>query len=202
MKIICIGRNYAAHVRELGNEPGEPVLFMKPESAVLRKGNPFFIPAFSNDVHYEAEIVVKISKLGKNISERFAHRYYNEITIGIDFTARDVQNNQKAKGLPWEIAKAFDGSAAIGKFIPVKDLADVKKISFRLDKNNKTVQQGNSDRMIWNIDKMISHVSKYFTLKTGDFLFTGTPEGVGPVKEGDKLEGFIGNRKLLSVNIK
>lgn len=202
MKIICIGRNYAAHVSELGNEPGEPVLFMKPESAVLRKGNPFFIPAFSGEVHYEAELVVKICKLGKNISEKFAHRYYNDITIGIDFTARDLQSIQKSKGLPWEIAKAFDGSACIGRFIPVKDIPDKNHISFHLDKNGKTVQTGNSELMIWNIGKMISHASKYFTLKNGDLLFTGTPEGVGPVKANDKLEGYLENRKLLSVNIK
>jgi len=199
MKIICVGRNYVAHAKELNNEiPEEPVLFMKPDSALLRNNDPFYIPDWSNDVHHEVELIVKISRLGKNIERKFAHRYYKEIGLGIDFTARDLQNSLKEKGLPWEKAKAFDHSAVIcGEFIPIVSLPDRNTIHFRLDINGKTVQEGNSALMIFPIDDIIAHVSKYFTLKIGDLIYTGTPAGVGPVKIGDRLEGFLeGNKKF------
>jgi len=203
MKIICIGRNYAAHVKELNNETAEePVIFLKPETAQLQSRMPFFIPDFSAQIHHEVELVIKINKTGKHIQEKFAHTYYDEIGIGIDFTARDKQTYLKSKGLPWELAKAFDGSAPTDKFLNKSVFESVQHISFHLDKNGHTVQQGNSSQMIHSIDKIISFVSEFFTLKKGDLIFTGTPEGVGSVKPDDILEAYIGNEKLLTVKIK
>ena len=207
MKIICIGRNYAEHIRELNNEiPDEPVIFIKPDSALLRNNAPFFIPEFSNDVHYEVELVIKINKLGKHIPIQFARDYYSEIALGIDFTARDVQSKLKEKGLPWEKAKGFDHSAVISKFIPVEQFGisqneSIKSLNFSLQKNNVVVQQGNTDFMINNIDEIISHVSQYFTLKIGDYIFTGTPAGVGPVAPGDHLTGFIESTEMFSFQV-
>lgn len=204
MKIICIGRNYVEHAEELRNEvPTEPVVFLKPETALLPKNHPFIYPDHTQELHYEVELVVKINKLGKHIHTEFAHRYYSEIGIGIDFTARDVQNQLKAKGLPWEIAKAFDHSAPIGnKFLPVKGLKNPNAIEFELHKNGIPVQVGNSNHMIFSIDEIISHISKYFTLKIGDLIMTGTPKGVGTCHIGDKLEAFIEGEKLLEINVK
>ena len=183
MKIICIGRNYASHIEELQNErPTEPVVFMKPDSAVLLKQHPFVIPEFSQEIHHEIELIVKISKVGKHIDTKFAHKYYDEISVGIDFTARDVQDQLKGKGLPWEKAKSFDGSAVIGEFLPKKQFNSLENITFELTNNNKTVQKGNASLMLWKIDELISFVSEYFTLKIGDIVFTGTPEGVAVVK--------------------
>ncbi len=207
MKIICIGRNYAEHIRELNNEvPDEPVIFIKPDSALLRNNAPFFIPEFSNDVHYEVELVIKINKLGKHIPIQFARDYYSEIALGIDFTARDLQSKLKEKGLPWEKAKGFDHSAVISKFIPVEQFGisqndSIKSLNFSLQKNNVVVQQGNTDFMINNIDEIISHVSQYFTLKIGDYIFTGTPAGVGPVTPGDHLTGFIEEIEMFSFQV-
>jgi 2-keto-4-pentenoate hydratase/2-oxohepta-3-ene-1,7-dioic acid hydratase in catechol pathway len=207
MKIICIGRNYAEHIRELNNEiPDEPVIFIKPDSALLRNNAPFFIPEFSNDVHYEVELVIKINKLGKHIPIQFARDYYSEIALGIDFTARDLQSKLKEKGLPWEKAKGFDHSAVISKFIPVEQFGisqndSIKSLNFSLQKNNVVVQQGNTDFMINNIDEIISHVSQYFTLKIGDYIFTGTPAGVGPVASGDHLTGFIEETEMFSFQV-
>jgi len=202
MKIICIGRNYAKHIEELANEkPANPVVFMKPDSAVLQGNNPFVIPAFSNDVHYEVEVLVKINKVGKHISAKFAHKYYDEIGLGIDFTARDVQQDCKEKGLPWEKAKAFDGSAVIGDFYP-KENFDLENLNFQLHKNNQVVQDGNTNAMLWKIDELISYVSEYFTLKKGDIIFTGTPEGVGKVLEDDVLIGIIDGREAFSLKVK
>ncbi|MCI4444159.1 MAG: fumarylacetoacetate hydrolase family protein [Lentimicrobium sp.] len=203
MKIICIGRNYVNHIEELKNErPTEPVIFMKPDSAVLLKQHPFVIPEFSNDIHHEIEIIVKISKVGKHIDAKFAHKYYDEISVGIDFTARDVQNQLKAKGLPWEKAKSFDGSAVIGEFLPKKQFNSLENITFELTNNNKTVQKSNSSYMLWKIDELISFISRYFTLKIGDIIFTGTPEGVAVVKSDDVLEGFLEGHKLFRIQIK
>jgi acylpyruvate hydrolase len=204
MKIICVGRNYVAHAKELNNEiPDEPVLFMKPDSALLRNNDPFYIPDWSNDIHYEVELIIRISKLGRSIEKRFAHRYYKEIGLGIDFTARDLQNKLKDKGLPWEKSKAFDHSAVIcAEFLPVDLFPDRNAIQFRLDKNGQTVQEGNSSLMIFPIDDIISHVSKYFTLKIGDLIYTGTPAGVGPVVVGDRLEGYLENVKEFDFQIK
>lgn len=203
MKIICIGRNYAKHIEELDSErPENPVIFLKPDSAVLAKNQPFFIPSFSNDVHYEVEILVKINKVGKYIQEKFAHKYYDEIGLGIDFTARDLQNQLKDKGLPWEKSKGFDGSALIGKFVPKESLGDLKNIEFTLHKNDSLVQNGNTNAMLWGIDELIAYVSQFFTLKKGDVLFTGTPAGVGKVSENDVLRGAIQNEELFSVKIK
>lgn len=203
MKIICIGRNYTAHIAELKNErPKNPVFFLKPDSAILPKGMPFFIPEFSADIHYEVEVLVKINRVGKHIAPRFAHKYYDDIGLGIDFTARDVQQKCKEKGLPWEIAKAFDGSAVIGDFYPKQRFKDLKKISFELYKNNSCVQKGNTTQMIWNIDDLIAYVSQFMTLKKGDILFTGTPAGVGKVEVNDHLEGWIAGEKTLEVKIK
>lgn len=204
MKIICIGRNYVDHAKELNNPvPTTPLFFCKPDTAILPKRNPLYIPDFTKDLHHELEIVVKICKLGKNISPKFAHTYYNEIGIGIDFTARDLQRECKEKGLPWEMAKAFDNSAPLGrKFIPISQFDDINNINFHLLKNGEMVQQGNTKDMIFSIDQLIAHVSKYFTLKLGDLIFTGTPAGVGPVQIGDKLEGFLEGEKLLDLNIK
>ncbi len=190
MKIICVGRNYQKHIEELNNEtPDEPVIFIKPDSALLRNNAPFFIPEFSNDVHYEVEIVVKIKKLGRHIPADFALDYIDSIALGIDFTARDKQSELKAKGLPWEKSKGFDHSAVISKFIPVP--AHLESLEFRLEKNGEIVQRGNTSLMINSFAKLISHISEYFTLKIGDYIYTGTPEGVGPVKAGDRLKGFI-----------
>lgn len=203
MKIICIGRNYAKHIEELKNErPSEPVIFMKPDSAVLLKQHPFVIPEFSNDIHHEIELIVKINKVGKYIDTKFAHKYYDEISVGIDFTARDLQNELKTKGLPWEKAKSFDGSAVIGDFLPKSQFKSLENITFELTSNSKTVQKGNTDFMLWKIDELISYVSQYFTLKIGDIIFTGTPEGVAAVKPEDVLEGFLEGNKLFSIQIK
>jgi 2-keto-4-pentenoate hydratase/2-oxohepta-3-ene-1,7-dioic acid hydratase in catechol pathway len=203
MKIICIGRNYAKHIEELQNErPDEPVIFMKPDTAAVQKQFPFVIPEFSNDVHHEVEILVKINKVGKYIDAKFAHKYYDEIGLGIDFTARDVQAKLKEKGLPWEKAKAFDGSAVIGDFIPKTEFGSLENINFELTNNSAVVQKGNTAHMLWKIDEIIAYVSQYFTLKTGDIIFTGTPEGVAKVSPDDVLEGSIEGRKLFKVQVK
>ena len=203
MKIICIGRNYASHAKELNNPiPKEPVIFMKPDSSLIRNNQPFFIPEFSEDVHHEVELVVKINKLGKHVDKKFAHKYYNEIGIGIDFTARDLQSKMKENGLPWEKAKGFDGSAPLGKFLPKSTFDNVEDINFHLDINGKRVQTGNTSDMLFSIHAIIEHVSKYFTLKIGDLIYTGTPEGVGPVKAGDKLNCFIEEKELLAFNVR
>lgn len=202
MKIICIGRNYAKHIEELASErPDNPVVFLKPDSAILLKKNPFFIPPFSKDVHYEVEVLVKINKVGKHIATRFAHKYYDEIGLGIDFTARDVQQQCKEKGLPWEKAKAFDGSAVIGNFYNKKDF-NLENLSFQLLKNNEIVQDGNTQSMLWKIDELINYVSQYFTLKKGDIIFTGTPAGVGKVTENDVLLGKIEGLKAFEIRVK
>ena len=203
MKIICIGRNYVDHIEELKNErPAEPVVFMKPDSAVLLKQHPFVIPEFSEDIHHEIEIIVKINKVGKYIEPKFAHKYYDEISVGIDFTARDLQQKLKTKGLPWEIAKAFDGSAVIGDFLPKEQFSSLENITFELTNNDKSVQIGNTSLMLWNIDELISYVSQYFTLKIGDIIFTGTPAGVAAVKPDDVLEGFLEGHKLFRIQVK
>jgi 2-keto-4-pentenoate hydratase/2-oxohepta-3-ene-1,7-dioic acid hydratase in catechol pathway len=203
MKIICIGRNYTNHIEELKNErPTEPVVFMKPDSAVLLKQHPFVIPEFSEDVHHEIEIIVKISKVGKYIEPKFAHKYYDEISVGIDFTARDLQDKLKAKGLPWEKAKAFDGSAVIGEFLPKNKFNSLENLTFELTNNNETVQKSNSSFMLWKIDELISYVSQFFTLKIGDIIFTGTPEGVAAVKPDDVLEGFLEGQQLFRIQVK
>ena len=203
MKIICIGRNYADHIEELNNErPEDPVIFQKPDTAIVRKGEPFFYPDFSTDIHHEVEIVLKVCRIGKNIEERFAHKYYEEIGVGIDFTARDVQSKLKAKGLPWELAKAFDGSAPVSDFVPKSEFTDLQNLRFRLDVNNETKQNGNTEMMLFKMDYIISFVSKYFTLKIGDLIFTGTPKGVGPIKIGDVLTCYIEDRKMLEVKVK
>lgn len=203
MKIICIGRNYINHIKELNSErPDEPVIFTKPDSAVLLKQHPFVIPEFSNDIHHEIEIIVKINKVGKYIESKFAHKYYDEISVGIDFTARDLQQKLKDKGLPWEKAKGFDGSAVIGDFLSKTQFSSLENITFELVSNNKTVQKGNTSQMLWNIDEIIAHVSQYFTLKIGDIIFTGTPEGVAAVKPNDVLEGFLEKHKLFRIQVK
>jgi 2-keto-4-pentenoate hydratase/2-oxohepta-3-ene-1,7-dioic acid hydratase in catechol pathway len=203
MKIICIGRNYANHIEELQNErPTEPVVFMKPDSAVLLKQHPFVIPEFSEDIHHEMELIVKINKVGKYIEPKFAHKYYDEISVGIDFTARDLQNELKSKGLPWEKAKAFDGSAVIGDFLPKNQFNSLENLTFELVSNSKTVQKGNSEMMLWKIDELISYVSQFFTLKIGDIIFTGTPAGVAAVKPDDVLEGFLEGQKLFRIQVK
>lgn len=203
MKILAIGRNYAEHAKELNNPiPTEPVIFLMPETALVRNNKPFFYPDFSNDIHYEVELVIKINKLGKNIAEKFAHRYYDEIGIGIDFTARDVQANLKKKGLPWEKSKAFDGAAPLGEFVSKNEFKDVTDINFSLEKNGEIVQNGNTKNMIFSFDAIIAHVSKFFTLKIGDLIFTGTPAGVGPVIIGDILNAKIENQELLKVSVK
>jgi len=203
MKLICIGRNYTEHIKELKNErPTDPVVFLKADSSILPSKQPFFIPDFSNDIHYEVEILVKIHKVGKHIDKKFAGKYYNEIGLGIDFTARDVQNYLKSKGLPWEKAKSFDGSAVIGQWLPKSEFQDVDNINFSLQKNESLVQKGNTSYMLWKIDEIIEYVSKYFTLKIGDIIFTGTPAGVGKVEPDDILTGFIEDKQLLSVTIK
>jgi len=203
MKIICIGRNYAEHAKEMSSPvPKEPLFFLKPDTAVIKNNLPFYYPDFSNDIHHEVELVLKINKPGKNIDVKFASNYYDEIGIGIDFTARDIQAICKEKGLPWEKGKAFDGSAPIGKFIEKKKIVDVNSINFNLKINGNTVQSGNTKDLLFTFDVVIAYVSKFFTLKKGDLIYTGTPEGVGPVKIGDKLEAFIENENLLSFEIK
>ena len=203
MKLICIGRNYTKHIEELENEkPTDPVVFLKPDTAVLLKKQPFFIPDFSDDVHHEVEILVKINKVGKHIDRKFAHKYYDEIGLGIDFTARDLQSELKTKGLPWEKAKAFDGAAVIGKWLPKTNFDNVDNIQFKLLKNDAVVQEGNTNLMLWKIDELIEYVSKYFTLKIGDIIFTGTPAGVGKVVANDKLKGYIENDELFSITVK
>ena len=203
MKLICIGRNYTEHIKELANEkPTEPVVFLKPDTAILLKNQPFFIPDFSNDVHHEVEILVKITRVGKYIDKKFAHKYYDEIGLGIDFTARDLQEQLKAKGLPWEKAKAFDGAAVIGTWFPKSNFKNVDDINFSLLKNDIEVQKGNTSHMMWKIDEIIEYVSKYFTLKIGDIIFTGTPAGVSKVEPNDQLKGFIENQEALTLTIK
>ncbi|MGJ8592354.1 MAG: fumarylacetoacetate hydrolase family protein [Aquaticitalea sp.] len=203
MKLICIGRNYTDHIKELENEkPTDPVVFLKPDTAILLKKQPFFIPDFSEDVHHEVEILVKINKVGKHIDKKFAHKYYDEIGLGIDFTARDLQNELKSKGLPWEKAKSFDGAAVIGKWLPKSDFKDLNAINFSLKSNEVVVQQGNTMQMLWKIDELIEYVSKYFTLKIGDIIFTGTPSGVAKVKPNDVLIGFIESTEIFKITIK
>jgi len=203
MKIICIGRNYSEHAKELKNElPKEPLFFLKPDTAIVIRNRPFFYPEFSKEVHYEAELVYRICKVGKYIQEKFAHTYYDEIALGIDFTARDLQREAQAKGTPWEKAKGFDRSAPVSSFYPISEFANIKNLKFSLNLNGEMVQQGNSADMIFSIDRIIEHVSQFITLKMGDIIFTGTPAGVGPVKIGDRLEGFIEGKKVLSCNIR
>lgn len=204
MKIICIGRNYVAHAREFNEAvPEEPIIFMKPDTALLRNNDPFYIPEWSKDVHHEIELVVKINRIGKNIEKRFAHRYYDEIGLGIDFTARDVQAELKKKGLPWEKSKSFDKSAVLsGNFFSKSIFPDDESIKFRLDINGNTVQESHSGLMIFDFDELIAHISKYVTLKIGDLIYTGTPANVGPVKIGDRLEGFLEDKKMFDFEIK
>ncbi len=203
MKIICVGRNYAAHVSELKSAtPKEPVLFLKPDTAILLKNQPFFIPEFSKEVHYEVELLVRINKIGKHIDRKFAHKYYDEIGLGIDFTARDLQAQLKKDGLPWEKAKSFDGAAVVGNFLQKDTFMDVNNINFSLQRNGETVQKGNSMLMTWKIDALIEYISKYFTLKIGDIIFTGTPEGVGPVTANDVLTGFMEDKQMFSIKVK
>jgi 2-keto-4-pentenoate hydratase/2-oxohepta-3-ene-1,7-dioic acid hydratase in catechol pathway len=203
MKFICIGLNYSDHTKEFKSEiPDKPVFFLKPDTSLLRNNNPFFIPDFSNEIHYEVELILKINRLGKSIQPQFANRYFEEIGIGIDFTARDIQNKCREKGMPWEIAKAFDYSAAIGKFIPKSTFSDLNNIHFHLDINGKTVQNGCSANMVFKFDELIAYTSKFLTFRTGDIMFTGTPSGVGPVKIGDRLQAYIENDLLLDFLIK
>ena len=203
MKIICIGRNYTKHIEELNNErPNEPVIFMKPDSAILLKQHPFVIPEFSEDIHHELEVIVKINKVGKYIEPKFAHKYYDEISVGIDFTARDLQQKLKDKGLPWEKAKAFDGSAVIGDFVSKSDFKSLDNLNFEMTNNGVTVQKGNTSFMLWKIDELIAYVSQFFTLKIGDIIFTGTPEGVAVVRPDDVLEGFLEGNKLFRIQVK
>jgi acylpyruvate hydrolase len=203
MKIICIGRNYADHAKEMNAPiPSQPVFFMKPDCAILKDGEDFYFPEFTSDLHYECEVVLKIDKVGKNILPKFAHKYYSKISLGIDFTARDLQFKCKEKGLPWEIAKAFDNSAPISNLWLDKTDFDLNNLSFTLHKNGNIVQNGNLNQLIFNLDSLISYVSTFVTLKTGDLIFTGTPAGVGPVQIGDLLEGFIGNKKMFSFAVK
>lgn len=205
MKIIAVGMNYAEHNKELDHAliiPKEPVIFMKPDSALLKDGKPFFIPDFSNEVHYETELVAKICRLGKTIPQRFSSRYYDEVTVGIDFTARDLQRQFRSVGNPWEISKGFDNSAAIGKFVPVSKFADIQNINFHLTIDEQKVQQGNTADMLFKLDEIIAYVSKFFTLKIGDLIFTGTPVGVGPVAIGQHLQGYLEEDKLLDFYIR
>lgn len=203
MKIIAVGRNYAAHARELNNPiPGKPVIFLKPDTSVLKDNKPFYIPEFSSNIHYEVEVVLKICKEGKHIAEKFAPNYYEELGLGIDFTARDLQDEHKAKGLPWELAKAFDHSAAISNFIPKTSLTDIYNLDFELQINGHLRQQGNTANLLFSFEHIISFVSRYITLKKGDLIYTGTPEGVGQVKQGDKLEGFMAGTRLLNFDVK
>ena len=203
MKIICIGRNYVSHARELNNEvPDQPVFFLKPDSALVISNRPFYYPDFSNDVHHELEVVIRINRLGRSIEERYANRYFNEIALGVDFTARDLQAEQKKKGLPWEIAKGFDYSAPVSDFRPVDKYPDIHRLSFRLDLNGQTVQDGNTSLMIFSFEKIIAYVSRFMTLKTGDLIYTGTPAGVGPVAVGDRLEAWLEGEKLMDFPVK
>tara|TARA_B100000575_G_scaffold192181_1_gene155077 strand:- start:42 stop:653 length:612 start_codon:yes stop_codon:yes gene_type:complete len=203
MKIICIGRNYPQHTEELSNKkPESPVIFIKPDTAILQRRLPFYIPPFSNLIHYEVEVLVRINRIGKYIEEKFAHKYYQEIGLGIDFTARDVQQNLKDKGLPWEKAKAFDGSALIGSWYNKNNFLDLNQLDFELVKNNETVQKGNTSQMLWSINTLINEVSRFFTLKIGDVIFTGTPAGVGPVVVDDVLEGYLEGEKAFTLKIK
>ena len=203
MKIICIGRNYTDHISELDNEkPEHPIIFMKPDTAILLKNQPFFIPDFSNDVHHEVEILIKISRVGKHIDAKFAHKYYDEIGLGIDFTARDLQAKLKAKGLPWEKAKAFDGAAVVGDWVNKSELPHIDELQFEMTKNGTVVQQSSSALMLWKVDELIAYVSQFFTLKIGDIIFTGTPAGVGPVAENDVLEGYLEGHQLFSIKVK
>jgi len=203
MKIICVGRNYVDHIEELNNlAPKDPVLFLKPDTSILLKKQPFFIPEFSVNVHHEVEILVKINRIGKHIDRKFAYKYYDEIGLGIDFTARDLQSQLKEKGLPWEKAKAFDGSAVIGDFVSKTKYTNINNINFSLKRNNKIVQRGNTSLMLWKIDTLIEYISKYFTLKIGDVIFTGTPSGVGKVFSDDVLSGFIEEEKIFSIKVK
>jgi 2-keto-4-pentenoate hydratase/2-oxohepta-3-ene-1,7-dioic acid hydratase in catechol pathway len=203
MKLICIGRNYTKHIEELENErPTNPVIFLKPDTAILLKKQPFFIPDFSENVQHEVELLVKINKIGKHIDKKFASKYYDEIGLGIDFTARDLQSKLKAKGLPWEKAKAFDGAAVIGKWLPKSKFNNIDDIDFQLEKNGEVVQQGNTSLMLWKVHELIEYVSKYFTLKIGDIIFTGTPAGVGKVVANDRLTGFIEGEEIFSIKVK
>lgn len=203
MKIICVGRNYAEHAKELKNDiPVQPIIFFKPDCSILRNNQPFFIPAFSNNLHYEVEIVFKICKVGKTISKKFAHRYYDSVGIGIDFTARDLQEQCRKQGLPWEISKSFDSSAAISRFVPKTEIKNLNKLSFSLLRNGEVVQNGNTSEMIFHIDSIIEYISKFVTLKTGDLIYTGTPSGVGPVQVGDRLQAFIEDKKMMDFYIR
>ena len=203
MKIICIGRNYSDHINELGNtRPSYPVVFLKPDSSIIAKNQNFIIPAFSNEIHHEVELVIKINKVGKHIDQSYANKYYNEIGLGIDFTARDIQNNLKEQGHPWEKSKAFDNSCLVGDFINKDKFDDLSKIDFSLKKNNELVQMGNSSNMLWKVDELISYISQYFTLKIGDLIFTGTPSGVSKVNSEDLLEGYINSNKMFSLKVK
>ncbi|MFH6604864.1 fumarylacetoacetate hydrolase family protein [Maribacter algicola] len=203
MKLICIGRNYVEHIKELSNErPNEPVLFIKPDSAILPKEQDFYIPDFTNEVHHEVEVLVKIKKVGKHIDERFAHTYYDEIGLGLDLTARDLQSQLKEKGLPWEKAKGFDGSAVIGRWMPKSDFGDLNDLNFSLFKNGEEVQKGNTGLMLWKIDELIAYVSQYFTLKKGDIIFTGTPSGVGRIGTNDYLSGILEGHELFTLKVK
>ncbi len=203
MKLICIGRNYTAHINELENEkPKDPVVFIKADSAVLPKDQDFYLPPFSNNVHHEVELLVKITKVGKHIAKEFAHKYYDEVGLGVDFTARDVQDVLKSKGLPWEKAKSFDGSAVIGKWVSKSNYRDLNELRFSLKKNNKVVQSSNSELMLWKMDELISYVSQFFTLKKGDIIFSGTPSGVGKVNTGDVLEGFIEDESFFKISVR
>ena len=203
MKIICVGRNYTDHIKELDNKkPKDPVLFLKPQTAIINKGQPFFIPSFSNEIHYELEVIIKINRLGRFIEKKFSHKYYDEIGLGIDFTARDLQLELKNNGLPWEKAKAFDGSCLIGDWKNKKDFNNIDNIDFRLTKNDEIVQNSNTSLMLWKIDELIEYISKFFTLKIGDVIFTGTPSGVGKVQLNDNLKGYMNDHELLSINIK
>ena len=203
MKIICVGRNYSSHIKELANEkPIAPVLFLKPDTSILQKNHPFYIPHFSSNIDYEVEVLIRINRIGKHIQSKFSHKYYEEISLGVDFTARIVQNQLKSNGLPWEKSKSFDGSALIGEWFQKNEFENINALSFNLKVNNRVVQYGNTSEMLWKIDDLISYISQYFTLKIGDIIFTGTPTGVGPISENDVLVGHIENRQAFSVKIK
>lgn len=203
MKIICIGRNYTDHIAELENEkPSDPVVFLKPDTSILLKKQPFFIPDFSNDVHHEVEVLIRINRIGKYIDKKFAHKYYEEIGLGIDFTARDLQSQLKSKGLPWEKAKSFDGAAVVGNWVSKEEFENLNDLNFHLEKNGDKVQIGNTSHMLWKIDEIIAYVSKYFTLKIGDIIFTGTPAGVSKVEANDELVGYLENKQLFSIRVK
>ena len=203
MKIICIGRNYVSHVKEFKNKlPKEPVIFLKPDTSIIKKNDPFFIPSFSNYIDHEVELIIKINRIGKHIQKKFSHKYYQEISLGIDFTARKLQDQLKKDGLPWEKSKSFDGSALIGKWISKDNFSDLNSINFELFKNKKSIQKENTSRMIWDIDSIISYCSTYFTLKIGDVIFTGTPKGVSNIEKNDILEGFIEGKEVFSLKIK